>query len=196
MDREQVLFRLFGKFCPEGTILYTEGSPGDEMYLIRSGAVRLGGAQRPLGPGDLLGEEALLGGSARAARAEIVDDSRLIQINERTLGAVVRHGPRIGRQILERLLTLVSDARAELAAWNIEHLLPRVAPELIEIARGPIDASDLAERSGIAQTDALQVLEEFSRIGCLVREGSGYRAPDVGALKRAIDGLIDPGAGA
>lgn len=200
MDREQVLFRLFGKFCPEGTILFTEGSPGDDLYLIQSGAVRLGearaaGAPGLLGPGDLLGEEAFFGRSTRTARAEIVADSRLIQVNDRTLGAVVRHGPEIARQLVERLLTLVREAQDDLAAWNIGHLLPRFAPDLIEAARGPIDAAELAERSGLVEFDARQVLEELRRRGALVSEGTQYRAPDLGLLQRAIDGILAGGEG-
>ena len=120
MDREPVLFRLFGKYCPEGTILYTEGSPGRELYVIQSGAVRLGAARpggRPaalLGPGDLLGEESFFVQAARSNRAEVVQNARLIQVDDRTLGAVVRHGPQTARLIFEQLLTLAQSARSEL----------------------------------------------------------------------------------
>ena len=120
MDREQVLFRLFGKFSPRGTILCTEGSPGQELYFIQSGAVRLGVA-RPedeqaglLGPGDLLGEGSFFVPTPRSTRAEVVQDARLIQVNDRTLGAVVRHGPRTALQIFEKLLALTRTARREL----------------------------------------------------------------------------------
>jgi CRP-like cAMP-binding protein len=119
VDREQVLFRLFGKYCPEGTILYTEGSPGQEMFVIQSGAVRLGSARpggRPaalLGPGDLLGEGSFSGQAARSDRAEVVRDARLIQVNDRTLGAVVRHGPQTAHMIFRQFLTLAQNARSE-----------------------------------------------------------------------------------
>jgi len=120
VDREQVLFRLFGKYCPEGTILYTEGSPGQELYFIQSGAVRLGAARpegRPaalLGPGDLLGEGSFFGRAARSDRAEVVRDARLIQVNDRNLSAVVRHNPRTAQLIFEQLLTLTKSASGEL----------------------------------------------------------------------------------
>jgi len=120
VDREQVLFRLFGKYCPEGTILYTEGSPGQELYVVQSGAVRLGAA-RPegrssslLGPGDILGEGSFFGPAARPDRAEVVRDARLIQVNDRNLGAVVRHSPQTAHMIFERLLALTRNARNDL----------------------------------------------------------------------------------
>ena len=199
MEREQVLFRLFGKYCPEGTILYTEGSPGEEVYVIQSGAVRLGAA-RPeggpsvlLGPGDLLGEESFFGPAARSERAEVVRDARLIQVNDRTIGTVARHGPRTAQGIFERLLTLARRARSELDLRNVERLLHRVAPNLTEAARGGIVPADLAERSGLAESDVLLVLEELLTRGCLVREGPNYHAPDAAVLQREIDGFTTAG---
>jgi CRP-like cAMP-binding protein len=196
VDREQVLFRLFGKYCPEGTTLYTEGSPGEELYVIQSGSVRLaraGHPAEPLGPGDLLGEEAFFGRAQRTAGAEIVADTRLIGVNAGTLDAVVRQDPETARRIAERLLALAQDARSELSSWTIGHILRRIAPHLTAAAPGGIAAADLAERSDLAEPDARLVLEELERRGCLVREGSGYRAPDAALLRRVVDGFADPG---
>ena len=195
-----MLFRLFGKYCPEGTILATEGASGEELYVIQSGAVRLGSA-RPgeapavLGAGDLLGEEAFFGRAPRARRAEAVQDTRLIRVNDRTLDAVVRHGPQIARQIVERLLVLVDRARSELAAWTAGHLLPRVAPHLIALAGGTMAPTDLAERSGSSEQDARHVLEELVRRGLLVRDGEAYRAHDPASVQRFVEGLLGGGGG-
>jgi len=194
VDNEQVLFRLFGKYCPEGTILYTEGSPGQELYFVQSGTVRLGAAKkegRPaelLGPGGLLGEGAFFGRAARSGRAEIVKDARLIQVNDHTLGAVVRHGPRTAHMIFEQLLALTRSARGELDLWFLERLLRRLAPSLTAAARDGIAPADLAESSGLAESDVLSVLEELRRRGCLILEGSQYRVPDAALLQREIDG--------
>jgi len=190
-----VLFRLFGKYCPEGTILYTEGSPGQELYVIQSGAVRLG-APRPeggrvglLGPGDLLGEGSFFAQTPRSTRAEVVQDARLIQVNDRTIDAVVRHGPQTARMIFEQLLALTQSARNELALWTIEQLLHRISPNLTEAAGGGIVPADLAEHTGLVESDVLLVLEELRQRGCLVREGPRYRAPDAALLQREIDSI-------
>lgn len=203
MEREQVLFRLFGKFCPEGTILATEGSPGQDLFVIQSGAVRVGAA-RPedgratlLGPGDLLGEESLSGRDPHPRRAEVVEEARLIQVNDRTLDAVVRHGPQTGRLIFERLLSLAASAGNELALWTIARLLRRIGPNLGEAGGDEgILPAELAECSGLVESDVLVVLEELRRRGCLVREGPRYRAPDAALLRREIDGFAAAGAGA
>ena len=199
MDREQVLFRLFGKYCPEGTILYTEGSPGRELYVIQSGAVRLGVARpggRPaalLGPGDLLGEESFFVPAARSNRAEVVRDARLIQVDDRTLGAVVRHDPGTARLILGRLLALAGEAGVELGLWTVGRLLRRMAPHLTQAAGGGMVPAELAERAGLTESEVLPVLEKLLQRGCLVREGAKYRAPDAALLQREIDGVEPAG---
>ena len=187
MEREQVLFRLFGKFCPEGTILYTEGSPGQEAFVIQSGAVRLGAAL--LGPGDLLGEESFFVKAPRASRAEVVQDTRLIQVNDATLDAVVRHGPQTARGLFDQLLALTRRARNEATLWTVEQLLNRLAPALMEAAGAGVLPADLAEGSDVPAADVLLVLEELRLRGCLVCEGARYRAPDIAALQREIDRL-------
>jgi len=198
VDPEQVLFRLFGKYCPEGTILFTEGSPGQELYVIQSGAVRVGAA-RPeggaalLGPGNLLGEESFFVQTPHATRAVVVQDARLIQVNDRTLDAVVRHGPHTAQMIFEQLLTLTGAARGELAGWTIEQVLRRLAQNLTETAGAGMVPAELAELSGLVESDVLLVLEELRQRGCLVREGAGYRAPDAALLQREIDRLAAAG---
>jgi CRP-like cAMP-binding protein len=207
VDREHALFRLFGKFCPEGTILYTEGSTGQEAFVIQSGAVRLGAA-RPegggrtvlLGPGDLLGEGALSAGTRRLTRAVVVQDARLIQVSDRTLDAVVRHGPQTARQIFDQLLERTRIAKGDLHGWLFTRLVPRLAQVLTEAAgAGAVpadlaDLADLAEQSGLSEADVLLVLEELCERGCLVREAGRFRAPDPARLQREIDASVDAAA--
>jgi CRP-like cAMP-binding protein len=200
VEREQVLFRLFGKYCPEGTILFTEGSPGQELFFIQSGSVRLGAARAErghtslLGPGDLLGEGSFFARSPRTTRAEVVQDARLIQVNDRTLDAVVRHGPETAAVIFEQLLRLTKSAAGELTLWTVEHLLRRCAPLLLESAAAGILPGTLAEHASVLEADALVVLEELRRRGALVREGERYRAADAAVLQREIDAIAAAGS--
>lgn len=198
MDREQALFRLFGRYCPEGTILYAEGAPGEGLYLIQSGSVRLGTSRagrpaEPLGPGDLFGEEAFPDRAPRTATAEVVEEARLLEVSSRTLGAVTRHGPRAAQRIAERLLDLMRRARGDLVLWTSGHFLRRLAPLLVAETPGGIDPADLADRSGLAVSDVRAALGELERQGCLVREGAGYRAPDAAKLQRGVSVLVAAG---
>jgi CRP-like cAMP-binding protein len=189
VDREQVLFRLFGKYCPAGTILYTEGSPGEELFVVQSGAVRVGppgAGGEVLGAGRVLGEEAFFGRVSRTGRAEVVKDSRLLLVSDRTLDVIARHGPEVTRVVAERLLGLAGDAARRLEAWVLARHALRAEPHLLA-ARG-LSPSALAELSGLAAEDARAVLEALAERGGLGRAPGGgeYRVADAAVLERAV----------
>lgn len=76
--------RLREVAVPAGTVLCRRGDPGDRLYLIQAGAVAVqlqhDGGQivlRRLGPGDVVGEMALLTGQPRSADVVAVEETRL-----------------------------------------------------------------------------------------------------------------------
>ena len=77
-----------------GTLLYREGEEADRAYLIVSGRIAIfldrDGAEVALaerGPGEILGEMAILDGEPRSASARAAADSVLIPVSE----AMIRH---------------------------------------------------------------------------------------------------------
>lgn len=74
---------------PKGTVLFRQGDPGDEMFVVSQGRIRLtigqGGNETEvnvLGPGEFFGELSLLTGEPRSATATAVDDSTLLAIGQ------------------------------------------------------------------------------------------------------------------
>jgi CRP/FNR family cyclic AMP-dependent transcriptional regulator len=72
---------------PKGAVLFRQGDPGDEMFVVAQGRIRLtigrGGNETEvnvLGPGEFFGELSLLTGEPRSATAIAVDDSTLLAI--------------------------------------------------------------------------------------------------------------------
>ncbi len=71
-----------------GTILFRQGDPGDCLYVVQRGQVRIfkeleGGRRRTIGlleVGDIFGEMALVDGKPRMASAEIIEDSELVMV--------------------------------------------------------------------------------------------------------------------
>lgn len=200
MEHEQALFRIFGKFCPEGTILYKEGEPGEEMFVVQSGTVRVGRAA-PGGPAwktleadGLLGEEGFFRKSPRAFRAEVRKDARLIQVSDRNLDAVVRIGPEAALRMEETLFDAAASAWADLEAWTLAHAIRRVEPYLVEAGAAGVSAEHLAEQAGCESREVFRLLVELERLGGVAREGAVFRVPAVPQLEAAVRALSASGA--
>ena len=91
-----------------GTVLTREGEPGDEFFIVADGHVAIeqgGRAIRTLGPGDYLGEVALVFGGTRTATATVIDDARLLVLGAEAFTAMLRRDPRLE----DRILTTVSE---------------------------------------------------------------------------------------
>jgi len=82
-----------------GETIFREGDPGDVMYIIAAGKVRIvasGRAQETvaeLGPGDFFGEMALITGLPRSAGAVAVTDARLWRLEKGRFDAMIRAYP-------------------------------------------------------------------------------------------------------
>ena len=79
MSESDPLFARFGLTSPAGDILFHEGEPGDVMYVIREGSIRIRKDSYEgektlavLGPGEFFGEMSILNDKPRSATAEVV----------------------------------------------------------------------------------------------------------------------------
>jgi CRP-like cAMP-binding protein len=82
---------------PKGTTIFRQGDPGNEMFVVAEGAVRLtlgaNGSEREIAvfrKGEFFGELSLLTGAARSASAEAVEDSVLLTIGRDAFAMMVQ----------------------------------------------------------------------------------------------------------
>lgn len=94
-----------------GDVLFREGDPGDALYVIVEGEVivEIEGPPRVelvrLGPGEFIGEVALMTDQPRSATVSAADDSELLRIDRITLARVLaEHG-----EVLAAVLRFVRD---------------------------------------------------------------------------------------
>jgi CRP-like cAMP-binding protein len=88
---------------PAGAVLTEQGQPGDEFFMIADGEVevRLDDREiRRLGPGDYLGEIALMFGGKRTATAIAAGPTKLYVLGESAFTSLLRKQPRIEDKIL------------------------------------------------------------------------------------------------
>jgi CRP-like cAMP-binding protein len=100
-----------GRLCdevdvPAGRELMHEGGFGNEFFLILEGQVRVhrGGATlRTMGPGDFLGEIALIDHGVRTATGTCETDCRLLVLGHREFHSLLDQQPDIRVHVLEAL---------------------------------------------------------------------------------------------
>ncbi len=91
---------------PEGRVLTREGDTGHEFFVILEGTaeVRHGGRKvRTLGPGDFLGEIALLTQLPRTATVTAATPLDDLVITAREFRSLLAHAPKVQTKVLEAL---------------------------------------------------------------------------------------------
>lgn len=113
---------------PTGARLFAQGDHGDEMYLIRRGAVEISlplpeGKRHHLatmGRGDYFGEMAFLDKDVRSANADAKTDTDLFALSRQRFNTIARANAPVATRVFARLALLVShrlrSANAELHA--------------------------------------------------------------------------------
>ena len=85
----------------KGEIVFNEGEPGDSLYIVLSGKIKVGrraadGRQNliaVMGPSDMVGELSLFDPGPRTATATAVTDTRLARLRKQALRPVAQQPP-------------------------------------------------------------------------------------------------------
>jgi CRP-like cAMP-binding protein len=199
------LARRFGREFSRGTVLFREGEPGREMYVLQRGSVvitkRAGSVEKvlsTLGPGEFLGEMSILNAAPRSATATCAEDCRLLVLDAPTFEAMVRGSPEIALRMIRALAgrlqeadrqienLLVRDARA-----RVVHFLAQAAERsgVAEEALLPLAAGDVAARLGIDPDKAREALASLERAGLLEAREGGLLVRDAARMRHFLDFL-------
>jgi CRP-like cAMP-binding protein len=102
----------FNREYPKDSMLFSEGEPGDELYIIQKGSVKIAKIVdnnevllAVLKAGDIFGEMALLESKPRSASAVAYEDCVVLAVNQTNFARMVKTQP----QIIARLTTLLSE---------------------------------------------------------------------------------------
>jgi CRP/FNR family transcriptional regulator/CRP/FNR family cyclic AMP-dependent transcriptional regulator len=194
--------RTFGK----GMIIFHKGSPGQTLYIIESGKVRIfilseSGQEISVniyGPGDVFGELALLDGLPRSAGAVAMEKTVTFTLRRDDFLRHLEACPRMARSIMEVLSTRVrytTDYAESLAFLDV---YGRVAAKLLELADRygvrkegieielRLTQAELASWVGTSRESVNKVLGTFRDYGLIEVEGQRITILDRPGLKRRI----------
>ncbi len=191
-DADQ-LFARFGKDCPKGTFLFREDDPGDRMYVVQSGKVRITKRAQNrekvlavLGPGEFFGEMAILNAKPRTASAEVVEDARLLVIDGRTLEQMVVSNTEIAVRLIKKLARRLDaadalievlmhrdpKARVILGLSHEANVVGRKQPDGSLLV--PMDMAQLAQQIGLAESEVAGVMTRLTRLGIVTSGPDGF----------------------
>jgi hypothetical protein len=94
-----------------GTVLFEQGQPGTELFLVISGAIDIVKGERTivtLGPGSTFGEMAMLDEPHRSATARIARDAELMVIPRDAFFAMLKGNPMLAVKVLWNMLLRLS----------------------------------------------------------------------------------------
>jgi CRP-like cAMP-binding protein len=202
MTSEDSLFQRFGRDFPRGTVLFREGEPGTEMYVVQRGRVRIskrvGDVEKvlsTLGPGEFLGEMSILSGKPRSATATIAEDARLLVVDAKTFEAMLRANAEIAARMIRKLAERLQQADEQIENLLLPGVSMRLAHYLLRIAerspgqpvRVPID--ELPGRLGVLQAELDLLVTRLAHAKVVSVVDGVLEVPDAARLKQFLDFL-------
>jgi CRP-like cAMP-binding protein len=209
----------FARDFVAGTVLFEEGQPGDDMYIVVSGEIEIrrqvGESERVLAvlpAGEFFGEMAILNSRPRSATAVVRSDARLLVIDGTTFEAMLRARPEIALRMIRALSTRLDSANQHVellllptANHRVAQCLRHMAEEQLQLAGQPFshgtailvprEASDIAERVGLPLREVEEVLERLRAARLVLRaddaglDSDGFLVPEVGRLLEFLEFL-------
>lgn len=126
-----------------GEVLFREGEPGDRLYIIIRGKIKLGRTSPDgrenlvsvLGPGEMFGELTVFDPGARSLTATAVSPTELLGLGSEDLSAFLREHPEVARQMLQALARRLRRTTNTVADLVFSDVPGRVAKAMLDLAR-------------------------------------------------------------
>jgi len=104
------------KAMPEGATVFVEQMPGEMLYLIQQGTIKISkmlaeGEEKTLvllGPEDVFGEMAVLDGAPRSATARVAENARLLCIKKTDFESLCDVNPSLGMKLMRNIIRVFS----------------------------------------------------------------------------------------
>ncbi|MEN2998630.1 MAG: Crp/Fnr family transcriptional regulator [Brevinematia bacterium] len=186
----------------EGDIIFCEFEPGEEMYVIKEGKVRITKIQNNkektidvIGPGEIFGEMALIDNDKRTATVIAETDVVLVRVDKGNFEMLAKNNPQWALKLIKNFSRRIYDARRKLRILSIKDVDTRVLETLIMLSEGiakedektvviNTSAEDIAHWCGISIREAEDILSRYARMAKISFEKEGIRINNINDLKR------------
>ena len=190
---------------PRGAVVFHEGEPGDSLYIVLAGKIKLGRRTADgreslvavMGPSDQFGELSTFDPGPRTATAQAVTDVRLARISKPALRGWIANRPQIAEQLLRVLARRLRRTNNHLADLIFTDVPGRVAKQLLQLAQkfGTVEGGqlrvthdltqeELAQLVGASRETVNKALADFASRGWLRLEARAVVLLDVERLRK------------
>jgi CRP/FNR family cyclic AMP-dependent transcriptional regulator len=177
---------------PRGHVIFSEGEPGDRLYIISSGKVKVGrkapdGRENLLavfGPSDMFGELSIFDPGPRTSTATTVTEVRAHTMDRAALRDWINKRPEIAEQLLRVIARRLRRTNNMLADLIFTDVPGRVAKSLLQLARQfgsneggllrvthDLTQEEIAQLVGASRETVNKALADFASRGWLRLEG-------------------------
>lgn len=204
MDRDAIRARSSPRRFRAGSILMREGQAGTEVIFLVSGRVKVtyltkDGREVILdfrGPGDLLGEMAVVGGNLRSNTVEAIDAVEALAMKAADFRALVASRPALANELLQNMIRRFRDSDRKLIEFGASHTIGRVAARLLEMVERfgtatssgyvidlPITQDELAAWTGASREAVAKALQALRELGLVTTERRQFTVLDLEGLE-------------
>ena len=187
---------------PKSATIVEEGLPGDYMYVIREGRVKVTKASDDgrekildiLEAGNFFGDMALFDRAPRSASVKTLQASRLLALSRRDVLAVLQRSPDFAMSIIQVLIQRLRETDEQASAMSFQGVKARAQGLLERVAEQQSDGrrltpslthQQIADMIGSSRETVTRVVKQLKQDALLGQEGKRYVVP---ADEVAVDG--------
>ncbi len=151
-----------------GEVIFFEGAPGDSLYVIVKGKVKLARTARDgrenllnlFGVPDVVGELSVFDPGPRVARAHVPEDTIVYELTRQVLDAWLRDHMEVSRQFLRMLAKRIRRTSVTMADLVFTDVPGRVAKAILDLGQrfGNLDRGHVVVRHGLTQEELAQLV--------------------------------------
>ena len=200
--------RLVLQHYPQGELIFSQGDPGDALYVIEMGEVKLASESTAgeitvawLEAGDFFGEMALLTGKTRSVKSQAMTDANLWVLYKNDHDELMVQHPAIsltlGKVLSERLTSGFQETRprptptrmrempllADLTETELADVTRRLQPVEREAGEAIVSQGEVGERMYFIESGRVQVRTQTTEGRTILAElGAGDAVGEMGLL--------------
>ncbi|KAA1419336.1 Crp/Fnr family transcriptional regulator [Nocardioides humilatus] len=204
-DRAAIASRGRLRRFDTGSPLMREGQAGTEVLVIVSGRAKVTYLTRDgrevildfRGPGDLLGEMAVVDGNPRSNTVQAIEPVEALAMPAADFRDLVAQSPTLANRLLQNMIRRFRDSDRKVIEFGASHAVGRVAARLVEMVERfgtltpaghvidlPISQDELAGWTGSSREAVAKALHALRELGLVSTDRRSYTVRDLEGLQR------------